>query len=229
MRVGDRFVRQHVLGEGRPLVLLHGLGGSWRWWSSLFPALAAGHRLYVPELPRLPVSLPSEAMGSWLLHWLDAAGLERVDVAGHSFGGLFAAELAGVAPDRVSRLVLVAPAGIACGRSLPGRVLPLTASLFDIRRHLPMVVGDAVRTGPVSVARGIALIDRRDLTDELPEISAPTLLVWGERDRLVPSRLAGEWQRLIPQARLVLLECGHVPMLEAPDELAAAMQAFLDG
>jgi pimeloyl-ACP methyl ester carboxylesterase len=189
VRIGDRLVRQHELGDGRPLVLLHGLGGSWRWWSTLFPALAAGRRLYVPELPRPPVALPSAAMGSWVLQWLDAAGLERVDVVAHSLGGLFAAELAAIAPDRVSRLVLVAPAGIP---------------------------------------RGIALVDGRDLTEELAEISAPTLLVWGARDRLVPSRLAREWQRLIPQARLVLLECGHVPMLEAPDELTAAIRSFLD-
>jgi pimeloyl-ACP methyl ester carboxylesterase len=228
VRLGDRLVRQHELGDGRPLVLLHGLGGSWRWWSTLFPALAAGRRLYVPELPRPPVALPSAAMGSWVLQWLDAAGLERVDVVAHSLGGLFAAELAAIAPDRVSRLVLVAPAGIPCGRSLPGRVLPLATALFDIRRRLPMVVGDAVRTGPVAVARGIALVDGRDLTEELAKISAPTLLVWGARDRLVPSRLAREWQRLIPQARLVLLECGHVPMLEAPDELTAAIRSFLD-
>jgi pimeloyl-ACP methyl ester carboxylesterase len=228
VRMGERLVLQREVGEGRPLVLLHGLAGSWRWWSPLFPALADGRRLYVPELPRPPVALPSDAMGSWVLHWLDAAGLEQVDLAAHSLGGLFAAELAAVAPERVSRLVLVAPAGIPCGRSLPGRVLPLTTALLDIRRRLPMVVGDAVRTGPVALARDIALVDRRDLREELSEISAPTLLVWGERDRLVPSRLAGEWQRLIPQARLVLLDCGHVPMLEAPDELAGAMRTFLD-
>ena len=227
VQMGDRRVLHHEVGDGPPLVLLHGLAGSWRWWSPAFPALAARRRLYVPGLPRPPLALPSDAMGSWVLHWLDAVGLERVDLAAHSLGGLFAAELAAVAPDRVGRLVLVAPAGIPCGRSLPGRVLPLTTALFDIRRRLPMVVGDAVRTGPVAVARGISLIDRRDLTQELPAISAPTLLVWGERDRLVPSRLAGEWQRLIPEARLVLLECGHVPMLETPDDLVAAMRAFL--
>ena len=49
--VGGRFVCQRELGSGRPLVLLHGLAGSWRWWSPLFPALTASRRLYVPELP----------------------------------------------------------------------------------------------------------------------------------------------------------------------------------
>ena len=226
--VGGRFVRQRELGSGKPLVLLHGLAGSWRWWSPLFPALAASRRLYVPELPRPPRDPGDDAMGSWVLRWLDAAGLDRVDVAAHSLGGLFAAELAAVAPQRVGQLVLVAPAGIPCGRGVTGRLLPLARSLFDIRLQLPMVLGDAVRTGPIAVAREIALLDRRDLASELPLIDAPTLLVWGERDKVVPSRLGQEWQRLIPQARLVLLSCGHVPMLEAPAELVAAILSFFD-
>lgn len=226
--IDGRLVPQRELGAGSPLVLLHGLAGSWRWWSPLFPALAASRRIYVPELPRPPRSLGADALGSWVLRWLDAAGLDQVDVAAHSLGGLFAAELAAVAPRRVGRLVLVAPAGIPCGRGVAGRVLPLTRSLFDIRLQLPMVLGDAVRTGPIAVAREIALLERRDLASELPSIDAPTLLVWGERDRLVPSRLAEEWQRLIPHARLVRLSCGHVPMLEAPAELAAAIRSFFD-
>jgi len=226
--VGGRFVPQRELGSGRPLVLLHGLAGSWHWWAPLFPTLATSRRLYVPELPRPPRELGEDAMGSWVLRWLDAADLDQVDVAAHSLGGLFAVELAAVAPQRVGRLVLVAPAGIPCGRGVAGRLLPLARSLFDVRSQLPMVLGDAVRTGPIAVAREIALLDRRDLAAELPSIDAPTLLVWGERDRLVPSRLAQEWQRLIPQARLVLLRCGHVPMLEAPTELAATIHSFLD-
>ena len=228
MSVGGRFVPQRELGSGRPLVLLHGLAGSWHWWAPLFPTLATSRRLYVPELPRPPRELGEDAMGSWVLRWLDAADLDQVDVAAHSLGGLFAVELAAVAPQRVGRLVLVAPAGIPCGRGVAGRLLPLARSLFDVRSQLPMVLGDAVRTGPIAVAREIALLDRRDLAAELPSIDAPTLLVWGERDRLVPSRLAQEWQRLIPQARLVLLRCGHVPMLEAPTELAATIHSFLD-
>jgi pimeloyl-ACP methyl ester carboxylesterase len=221
-------VAHRELGAGPPLVLLHGLAGSWRWWEPLFPALGARRRLYLPRLPRPPRDLPVDALGSWVLGWLDSIGLERVDVAAHSLGGLFAAELAAAAPERVQRLVLVAPAGIPCGRTVAGRVLPLAASLRDVGGRIPGVVGDAFRTGPRALAREVALLDRRNLAAELPAIHAPTLLVWGTRDRLVPIRLAAEWQRLLPHAQLLTLECGHVPMLEAGTQLASAMIGFLD-
>src|SRR5262249_27706869 len=67
----------------------------------------------------------------------------------------------------------------------------------------------------------------RDLRSELHEVKAPTLLVWGDHDRLVPARVAEEWQRLLPDSRLVRLHCGHVPMWSAPGELAASVLAFL--
>jgi pimeloyl-ACP methyl ester carboxylesterase len=227
--VGGSVVHFRTFGSGEPLVLLHGLAGSWRWWQPVVPALAARRCVYLPELPRPPRRVGHDALGSWVLGWLDAVGLPRVDIAAHSLGGLFAAELAAVASERVRRLALIAPAGIPCRRSVAERLVPLTRSLLDLRTRLPLVMGDALRTGPVALAREISLLERRDLGAELPAIHVPTLLVWGIRDRLVPARLADEWQRVVPQATLVLLTCGHVPMLEAPDELIAALVPFLEG
>ena len=91
-----------------------------------------------------------------------------------------------------------------------------------------MVAADAFRAGPLALARGAAFVSTHDLRKELPEVWAPTLLVWGERDRLVPVRIAEEWQQLLPTSRLARLSCGHVPMLEAPGDLAGCMLAFLD-
>jgi pimeloyl-ACP methyl ester carboxylesterase len=154
-------------------------------------------------------------------------GLERVDVIGHSLGGLVATELAAREPGRVRRLALVAPAGVPCGRGVVRRSLPLFEELYDVRRQLPTIVADALRTGPVSLVHGVVYVWERDVRAELGDVQAPTLLVWGERDRLVPARIAEEWQRLLPHSRLVRLPCGHVPMWEAPDELAANVLDFL--
>ena len=225
--VNGRRVPYRVTGEGEPLVLVHGLAGSWRWWSPLFQDLAARRRVHVVDLPRLQGAVRADELSTWLCRWLDAAGLERVDLAGHSLGGLVVAEVAARCGTRARRLVLVAPAGIPCRRSLPGRTLPLLGALYHIRTRLPMVAADALRTGPLAVAHGIAYVSRRDLREELSTVRAPTLLVWGERDHLVPARIAEEWLRLLPDARLVPLRCGHVPMLEEPHELAARMLAFL--
>jgi pimeloyl-ACP methyl ester carboxylesterase len=224
VEVGGRRTRYRVTGAGEPLVLVHGLAGSWRWWSPLLPSLAERRRVHVVDLPRLRGS----ELSVWLENWLEAAELERVDLAGHSLGGLVVAELAARSPHRTRRLVLVAPAGIPCGRGVLARTPPLLGSLYAIRRSFPMVVGDALRTGPLALMRGIAFVSTRDLRTLLPRVRVPTLLVWGERDHLVSIRVAADWQRHLPDVRFVGLRCGHVPMLETPRELAAHMLLFLD-
>jgi pimeloyl-ACP methyl ester carboxylesterase len=226
VEVDGRPVRYRVTGSGEPLVLVHGLAGSWRWWSPMLEQLAARRRVYVVDLPRLRHPVRAAQLSRWLARWLDAVGLDDTELAGHSLGGLVAAELATTRQTR--RLVLVAPAGIPCGRGLTGRALPLLRTLYDVRRSLPMLTIDALRTGPLDVARGIAFVSGRDLRQELSTIRAPTLLVWGERDRLVPLRVAEEWREAMVDVRLAYLRCGHVPMLEAPTELAACMLSFLD-
>lgn len=228
VEVDGRPVRYRVSGSGEPLVLVHGLAGSWRWWSPVLEQLAARRRVHVVDLPRLRHPVRAAQLSEWLARWLDAVGLDDTELVGHSLGGLVAAELAATRPEQTRRLVLVAPAGIPCGRSLSGRALPLLRTLYDVRRSLPMLTIDAVRTGPLEVARGIAFVSGRDLRQELSTIRAPTLVVWGERDRLVPLRIAEEWRQAIVDVRSTYLSCGHVPMLEAPTELAACMLSFLD-
>jgi pimeloyl-ACP methyl ester carboxylesterase len=221
-------VRYRLAGEGPPAVLVHGLSGSWRWWTSVCEPLARRRSLYLVDLPRLGRQLRAAELAAWLGRWLHAAGLDRVDLVGHSLGGLVAAELAAFEPERIQRLALVAPAGIPCGRGLLSRSLRLVETLYDIRERLPTIVGDAVRTGPLDIMRSVVFVSDRDLRTELAAVRAPSLLVWGEHDRLVPTRIAEEWQEALPGSRLVLLPCGHVPMWEVPDELAACLLSFLE-
>ena len=224
VEVRGRRTRYRVAGVGEPLVLVHGLSGSWRWWSPLLQWLEPQRRVYLVDLPRVR----GGELSAWLESWLDAARLERADIAGHSLGGLVAAELAARSPEKTRRLVLVAPAGIPCGRTLSARSVPLLGELYALRPSLAMVAGDALRAGPVALLRGVAFVSTRDLRDVLPDVRAPVLLVWGERDRLVPIEISDEWRRQLPDVRFVGLGCGHVPMLEAPRELAVHMLRFLE-
>src|SRR5438034_1251094 len=202
--------RYRVVGEGAPVVLVHGLSGSWRWWQPVLEPLAERHRVYVLDLPRLGARLPADELTGWLGRWLDAAAIESVDLVGHSLGGLIAAELAAEEPQRVRRLALVAPAGIPCGNNLLSRGARLLGTLYDVRERLPTVVGDAVRAGPFSLLRGAVFAHDRSLGAELASVRADTLLIWGEDDRLLPARIAEEWQRVRPRSRLRPLQCGHV-------------------
>jgi pimeloyl-ACP methyl ester carboxylesterase len=228
VRVTGRRARYVEAGVGDPLVLVHGLGGSSRWWSSLIEPLAARRHVFAVDLPAFPRDVGGTDLSGWLACFLDAVGLERVDLVGHSLGGIVTTELAAKSPARVRRLVLVAPAGISCGRNLVGRAFPLLHELADIRSSLPIVVGDALRAGPLGIARGVRFVWTHDLRPVLPNVQAPTLLVWGESDRLVPARIATDWQALVPDSRVVHVRCGHVPMFESPRELADCILAFLD-
>ena len=192
----------------------------------MLPAFAVHRRVYALDLPRPSRAAPPSNWSTWLARWLDIAELERADVVGHSLGGIVAAELAAAYPERIRRLVLVAPAGIPCGRGLVGRAVPLAGALADLGAWLPMVVGDAVRAGPAAVVRAISFVSTRDLRAELGGVRAPTLLLWGDRDRLVPVRVADEWQRILHASRIVYVSCGHVPMLEAPEQVGDLLGRF---
>jgi pimeloyl-ACP methyl ester carboxylesterase len=216
-----------VVGAGETVVLVHGLSGSWRWWEPVLEPLAERRRVHVLDLPRLGRRLPAAELTGWLGRWLEAAKLESVDLIGHSLGGLIAAELAAEQPHRVHRLALVAPAGIPCGNTVLSRSVRLLGTLYDVRGRLPTIARDAMRAGPFSLMRGALFASHRDLSVELASIQARTLLIWGEDDRLLPARIAAEWQSVLPGSRLVRLHCGHVPMWEAPGELAFHLLDFL--
>ena len=188
----------------------------------------------------------------------DELGLGHVAVVGNSMGGFISAELAITFPARVERLVLAAAAGISSTnlRRRPlltsARLAGVVVAMATARtreavsrprlRHLVfgLVIRHPTRMRPdllFELLRGAgkraflpaldALMDY-DFRDRLPEIACPTLLVWGAEDMLVPVEDADEFERLIPDARKVILEdTGHVPMLERPEAFNAGLMEFL--
>lgn len=215
------------MGEREPVLLVHGLAGSSRWWRRVVAELEPGYDVRLVDLPRLDPA----GTASWLGEWIAEAGLERVSLVGHSRGGLVAARLAAERPDLVRRLVLVAPAGVRPHASALAYALPLARTVVrSSPRFLAVLVRDAARAGPRTLWRAAQELLADDVRDDLHRIEAPMLLVWGERDRLVPPALAEVYRAQIPTARLLVLpRTGHVPMWERPRELAAAISAFLAG
>lgn len=218
-------------------MLVHGLSGSTRWWYRNTTALAERYRVYLVDLPgfgamrRLGRRFVLAGAASWLTEWMGAVGLKRAHLVGHSMGGYVAIRLAAGRPDLVRRLALVAPAGVPAGRSMPAHLVPLLlAARYATPAFLPVLARDALRMGPVTLWRVARDLLAEDVREDLRKIDAPTLLVFGEKDPLIPSAVGDLLREEIPYSRLLVLNgAGHVPMFDRPGEFDAALLAFLAG
>lgn len=263
MDVRGRRINLVELGDGPPLVFIHGLGGCWQNWLPNIPAAARQHRVIALDLPgfgasqmpRDAISIPAYA--ATITAICCELGIPAATVVGNSMGGLVAAELAVGYPGLVERLVLVDAAGLSTEqlhlRSLSTldrgvRLLrladlvraPTVAKRTGLRRLVLRMVADRPERLPADLSHlilqgtgkdgflpALACLPNAGIRGRLPQIRCPTLIVWGERDRLVPLADAYEFRRLIPQAELVVFPgAGHVAMLEEPDRFNAALTAF---
>jgi len=220
------------VGGGSPLVLVHGLAGSWRWWRPVLPTLAERHTVLLVDLPGfggLPLARPFalDPAVEWLAGWSDAVEIVPADVVGHSLGALLCARLAARHPDKVRKLVLVAPAGLP-GRTALGTTGPLLRALLASRpRFLALLLRDAARSGPVTIAAAALALLAADARSDLAAVSAQTLVLLGRNDHLVPLAHGEELARALPDARVRRLDTGHVPMVERPAEFSCELLRFL--
>lgn len=222
------------------LILLHGLSGSSAWWSRNVPELCDRYRVILPDLVGFGSSptvrrLPGPRQSADLVaRWMDHLRLERAHLAGHSMGGQVAIHLAAHHPERLDRLVLVDAAGIPRPLS-PRELLRFGMEAAPLWRwgdpfFLPEIVRDALSAGPRTILRAISHIVRDDVRPLLEEIRAPTLVIWGERDSLVPLTHAWQLRQQIPEAELAVLRgAAHNPMVDRPADFNRLVLRFLDG
>lgn len=235
VRIGGATVQYGTAGRGDPVLMIHGLSGSTRWWRPVVPAFAEHFRVYLINLPGFGAAvprgrlLPLAHLASWIEAWADEVGLSRVHVLGHSMGGYVAMRLAAETPRRVSRLVLVASAGIPVAPRLGNYLVPMArASTVLAPAFLPVLAADAMRAGPWNLLRAAMDLQRQDARTLLPRIEAPTLVVWGDRDVLVPLAAARILNSGIKGSRLAVIPgAGHVPMYDRPRELIDTILSFL--
>jgi pyruvate dehydrogenase E2 component (dihydrolipoamide acetyltransferase) len=248
-----RFLRQGEGGE--PLVLLHGFGGDLGNWLFNAEPLSAGRAVYALDMPGHGGSVKQVGKGDVgvlvdaVREFLDGQGIERAHLAGHSMGGLVAAELALSDPARVLSLTLVAPAGFgaeidreyvdgfvaATGRR---ELKPVLQRLFAdpglVNRQLVDDVLKYKRLDGVQAALE-SLRDRlfpegrqaRVLASELEGAPVPVLVIWGERDAIIP---AAHVEAAPGRAETrVLPDVGHSPHMEAAGEVNRLLEGFLAG
>ncbi|MEX0893492.1 MAG: alpha/beta hydrolase [Gemmatimonadota bacterium] len=237
--VGD--VRIHSVhgGAGPPVVLLHGLAGSSRWWRYTLPVLAREFRVHVPELVGFGATRPGPRragiaeMTAAVRDWMDELRIERPHLIGHSMGGQIALHLCAAEPERVRRLVLAAATGIP-------RPLALTEAARFLAGALPprawgtpafhfTVAADALRAGPRTLLRAATDLLTDDVRPLLPRVTNQTLLVWGALDPLIPVEHGQAMAEALPDARLVVLaDAAHNAMADRPLEFNRVVLDFLE-
>jgi pimeloyl-ACP methyl ester carboxylesterase len=233
-KVGPATIAYEVAGSGPPVVLVHGLSGSSRWWRRNIGALTPHRRVYVVDLIGFGASRArqrfalAEAPGL-LVRWMDQLELERASLVGHSMGGLIVAELAADAPERVDRLVLVDPAALPLDTRLITHALSLLRELRTISpSFLPVLIADALRAGPLTLWRAANALMLADLRPKLAQIRAPTLVIWGEHDALVPIAFAQQLAKYLRYEELAVIKgAGHVPMWDRPQPFNRVLTEFL--
>jgi pimeloyl-ACP methyl ester carboxylesterase len=216
-----------VTGTGPPVVLLHGLSGSSRWWSRNVGALAEKHLVATVDLGRFG-RLPFEEVIALVARWIERFG-EPVHLFGHSMGGLIAIGVAAERPDLVRSLVLISAVGMPFRLNPLPHMKPLPKPPYGGPGIARVLVPDFFRTGPISLTFAGTRVLLADIRERMRSIRVPTLLVWGAGDPLVPLRYGEAMQQEIPDSRLeVIPHAAHVPMWDAPEEFNAIALSFID-
>jgi 3-oxoadipate enol-lactonase len=240
-------------GHGLPLVLVHPIGASLRFWDALLPHLAGGMPVLRYDLRGHGASEVTPGDGSIdlladdLLALADAQGMDRFDLCGVSLGGMVALAVAARAGERVNRVVVSSSAASVApppngwdGRrqaALRDGMAPLAGPMVERMFSAPFrETGDpligSLKTvfetmSPVGYAGAVAVLRDTDLNERLARVLAPTLVVAGQHDPLCPPAKQQALAAALPNAQMVALDCGHFPPVEQPAEFARLLKAHL--
>lgn len=242
-------VRYEICGEGEPVLLLHGWGGSVESFLPLTEYLKKTRQVILLDFPGHGQS--GEPQTPWAVEdfaglvaeLLRRLGVAGCDMLGHSFGGRVAIVLAAKRPQLVKKLVLVDAAGILPRRGISyyakvyryklgkklAKIGPIDR-LFHLTERQKNAGSAEYRALSGAMRATFVRVVNEDLEPLLPQISAETLLVWGSEDTATPLSDGQTMERKIPNAGLVVFEgCGHFSYLDDFPRFCAVLKCFLEG
>ncbi|MBX3376017.1 MAG: alpha/beta hydrolase [Phycisphaeraceae bacterium] len=237
------------IGEGRPIVFLHGLVGLNDHWEDVVRGCCHRLRATLLEIPLLQLrgddcSIQGVEVltANFLQQHFAGQDAPPPILVGNSFGGHVALRIALNRPDLVSGLVLAGASGliektmVADVQIRPSREWlsrKIGELFYDPANHMKEADLDRAhkelsdRGGARAMVKLSRSARRNHLGDRIPEIQAPTLLIWGKQDIVTPPEAAEQFMSLLRDARIVWFdECGHAPMIEKPDQFAKALLDF---
>ncbi len=244
-------IHYFVMGEGRPLLLVHGLGATAdAWFPYLRAGAAQGFKVYAldmlgfgeSEKPDVDYTIARQV--DVLRQFLDAEGIQKVDLGGGSMGGWIALAFAHSYPERVERLVLFDSVGMPLDMTIDYRKVlrPKTPADWGA---LEKIIAAKPQNTPEFIARDIVrtfgagnwvmgrtldsmLTGREYLDGKLGNVRMPVLIVWGRQDALTPLAMGEAMHREMPQSELKVFDgCGHIALLECEAEILPLTFQFL--
>ena len=249
-KVGNITVRMMRRGSGAPLVFLHGANGL-PVWLPMFDILSKQYEVIVPEHPGFGASdnppwirnIADLAM--YYLDFLDSLGPYRVHLVGLSLGGWTAAEVAVRSCARIASLSLLAPAGVRVKGVDSGDNFIWDAEEAVRNLYHDKAVADRLLAMPMTDEQTDLMLTNRfaaakfgwdprwynpSLEHWLHRISVPTLVLWGQNDKLFPAAYAARWGERIPASRVEIIpDCGHGIVIEKPERAAKEIMQLIAG
>lgn len=233
-------------GEGKPLILLHGLFGALSNFAEVVDHFSPKYRVIIPMLPlyELPVlETSAKRLSKFLKSFLDHLELQDVYLLGNSLGGHVGLIFTKNHPEQVKALILTASSGLyenAFGSSFPRREdkefirNKVAVTFYDPKFATDELVDECydIVNDRNRVLRILAIAKsaiRHNMAKDLPNMNVPACLIWGKNDTITPPEVATEFKEKLPDADLFWIDkCGHAPMMEHPETFNQLLDAWLE-
>ena len=234
------------VGEGRPLILLHGLMGTISNFEDVIDHFSkSGYKVYMPELPlySLPILKTNvRNISKYLKDFMAFKKIEKAILLGNSLGGHVALYFTKLNMKNVEALVLTGSSGLyekSLGDSYPKRgnyeyIKTKTQEVFYTPEVATKEVVDEVyelvndRTKVIKTLAIAKSAIRHNMAKDLPKMNIPACVIWGKNDTVTPPSVAVDFEKLLPDANLFWIDkCGHAPMMEHPEEFNAILEKWL--
>jgi len=257
LRIDGHKIRYLESGNSKnTLVLIHGLGASAERWSHVIPLLTDSFRVIVPDLigfgfsDKPTADYTPDFFSDFLEKFFSETSIVRPSVVGSSLGGQISAEYAALHSENVEKLVLVSPAGLM-KKSTPALDAYIMAALYpnqaNAKNAFEMMEGSGKPAEPAIVdgfvkrmrlpnaklafmSTILGLKNSESIASKLESISAPTLIIWGSNDPVIPIGYADDFVSAIQDCRFFRMDgCGHTPYVQDPHTFTAKVLEFLNG
>jgi pimeloyl-ACP methyl ester carboxylesterase len=231
-------------GEGEVLLLLHGLFGALSNWKDVLDHFSKRYKVVIPIMPIFEMNLLKlsvEGLSDFIHDFIEYKQYTKVNFIGNSLGGHVALVYIRKHPEKINSLLLTGSSGLyenAMGGSYPKKgdkafirekvaltfYDPATAT-DELVDEVFETVNDKGRVLRILMMAKSAI--RHNMRKDIPKITQPTCLIWGKNDTITPPEVGVEFNQLLPDSELHLLDkCGHAPMMEQPIEFNNIAEAF---